>query len=196
MNPFTSLALAWRAHRRCRDLRVGHDHRLEEAVRAMGHQVAGGSSLTASVRLANASHPTATLGAVVAHIEGGSTVSEACRRVSDSTDSASDASLVVQVIALAADHGGDPVAHIDALETTLRERRHARDERRSQASTALASTRFLTVLPIVCSVWICVDDESVREVLLASPLGYACLTIGIVLNVIGRRWVNRLVRFT
>ena len=120
---------------------------------------------------------------------------EACDRLAIGADATSDTSLTLRVIALAAEHGGDPVAHIDALEGTLRERRHARDERRSQASTALASTRFLTVLPIVCSVWICLDDQSVRDVLLRSPLGYACLTIGLILNVVGRRWVTRLVRF-
>ncbi|MFZ9385065.1 MAG: type II secretion system F family protein [Ilumatobacteraceae bacterium] len=196
MNPLTRSSLAWRARRRCRNLRIDHDHNLEEAVRALGHHLASGSSLTAAIRLAQASHPTSTLGHVAAAVEGGSTVAEACHHATRSGDEASDGSLALMVIALAAEHGGDPVAHIEALETTLRERRHARDERRSQASTALASARFLTILPIVCSVWICLDDPSVRDVLLNSPIGYACLTIGVFLNVIGRRWVTRLVLFT
>jgi len=195
MNPFDASSLRWRARRRCRDLRVAHDHHLEEAVRALGHHLASGSSLTTAVRLANASHPTATLGELRAAVDRGSTMVEACDRLAIDDDATSDTSLTLRVIALAAEHGGDPVAHIDALEGTLRERRHARDERRSQASTALASTRFLTVLPIVCSVWICLDDQSVRDVLLGSPLGYACLTIGLILNAVGRRWVTRLVRF-
>lgn len=195
MNPLDSFSLGWRVRRRCRDLRAVHDHRLEEAVRALGHHLASGSSLTTALRLANVSHPTVTIGHLVADVDRGSTIAEACHRVVASTPATSDASLTLHMVALAAEHGGDPVAHIDALESTLRERRHSRDERRSQASTALASTRFLTVLPIVCGVWICLDDQSVREVLLGSPLGYACLTIGLVLNIIGRRWVTRLVRF-
>ncbi|MBU3689152.1 MAG: hypothetical protein B7C54_06020 [Acidimicrobiales bacterium mtb01] len=195
MSPLTRSSLAWRARRRVRDLRIGHDHHLEEAVRALGHHLASGSSLTTALRLTHSAHPTATLARLVSEIDRGSSVAEACHRATESADPKSDGSLTLLVIALAAEQGGDPIAHIDALEATLRERHHANDERRSQASTALASTRFLTILPVVCSVWICLDDRSVREVLIASPIGYACLVIGITLNVVGRRWVTRLVRF-
>ena len=77
---------------------------------------------------------------------------------------------------------------------TLRSRRHAAADRLTQASTAIASIRLLTWLPLVCAMWMVLDDAAVREVLFASPIGWACLVSGVVFNLLGRQWTNRLVR--
>ena len=58
---------------------------------------------------------------------------------------------------------------------------------------ATASIRMLTWLPIACTGYLIVEDDATRAVLLHSPLGSACLGIGITLNQIGRFWVRRLV---
>jgi tight adherence protein B len=105
----------------------------------------------------------------------------------------SDLVLTLQVLKMAAEVGGEPTRHVNALAETLRARRRAAADRLTQASTALASIRLLTWLPVACAIWMVVDDPGVRAVLIASPIGWACLTAGVVFNLLGRHWTHRLV---
>ncbi len=190
---FTSTT--WRTRHRYRSL-VLDDTKLESSIGSLAQHLAGGDSLVTALRRADAAYPSATLRSIILGIDSGLTIAQSCRQVLASETASSDHALVVHVIRLVAEHGGEPLAQITALEATLRDRRHARDERLSQASTALASIRFLTVVPIVCGVWVCIDDESVRRVLLGSSLGFVCLVVGLALNLAGRRWTRRLLVVT
>lgn len=104
-----------------------------------------------------------------------------------------DLVLTLQVLMLAARVGGEPSRHVDALADTLRSRRWSREERRTHAASALASIRLLTWLPVVCVVWMIADDAEVRHLLLATPLGWTCTSLGVAFNLTGRRWTKRMV---
>jgi len=106
---------------------------------------------------------------------------------------AGDLSVVLHVISLASEVGGDAAHHIDALIDTLLDRSYARQDRQAQASTAMASTRLITWLPVVCAAWIVSDSPAIRKTMLATPLGWTCLALGIGLNLVGRIWTKKLI---
>jgi Flp pilus assembly protein TadB len=101
--------------------------------------------------------------------------------------------MALHVIALASEVGGDIAQQLDCLIDTLLDRSLAKAERETQAATATASIRLITWLPVVCGAWILSDSPAIRQVVFATPLGWACLTMGIGLNFIGRTWTKRLV---
>lgn len=165
---------------------------------SMSRHLRSGSSLTASLGAAGRSHPQEWTFTVLRSVASGDSLADAVAtrldRETVERHPDGDIVLTLQVIGLAARVGGEPARHIDALVETLRSRRHAAADRLTHASTAIASIRLLTWLPIVCAVWMVLDDSAVREVLVASPIGWVCLVSGVVFNLIGRQWTNRLVR--
>ena len=57
----------------------------------------------------------------------------------------------------------------------------------------MASTRLITWLPVVCAAWIVSDSPAIRKTMLATPLGWTCLALGIGLNLVGRIWTKKLI---
>ena len=189
----------WRIRRRLTGLRINSRPVDCLAIaESMSRHLRSGSSLTASLGAAGRSHPQEWVFTVLRSVTSGDSLADAVTaRLARETDERrphGDVVLALQVIGLAARVGGEPTRHIDALVETLRSRRHAAADRLTQASTAIASIRLLTWLPLVCAVWMVLDDSAVREVLFASPIGWACLISGVVFNLLGRQWTNRLVR--
>lgn len=183
---------------RARNLR--HDGRASDCVaiaETIGRHVRSGSSLSAALRTAARAHPHPWCRDVIRSLDDGSTLAAAaesrleaeleCRRPDP------DLVLTLQVLAMAAEVGGEPTRHVDALGDTLRTRRQAAADRLTQASTAIASIRLLTWLPAVCAAWMVVDDSAVRAVLLGTPIGWTCLVAGVAFNLLGRHWTSRLV---
>jgi Flp pilus assembly protein TadB len=99
--------------------------------------------------------------------------------------------LVGQVLAVAAEQGGAPAEAIDRAATTLRDRAALRAERIAHASSARLSTRVMTVLPIGFTALVAATHPGVRAVLLTTQIGWACLGIGLALNLTGRAWAKR-----
>lgn len=167
---------------------------LEPALSAMARHVRSGSSLHAALRAAHERHRSDLVEEILHLLDRGSSLRSACDSVLTSTGRRSSAQiLVLNVLALSADSGGDVSSNLDAVVESLRDQRIVRDERLANAATALVSTRVLTWLPVVCAGYLVLDDESIRRVLLGSPIGWTCLTVGIALNLIGRRWTRSLV---
>jgi len=104
-----------------------------------------------------------------------------------------DVAFVGQVLAVAAEHGGAPAEAIDRAAATLRERAALRAERSAQAASARLSTQVMTVLPLAFTAVVATSDPAVRDVLLGTPLGWTCLTVGAGLNLVGRVWARRVV---
>lgn len=101
-----------------------------------------------------------------------------------------DAFLVRSIIAAGA---GGPAASfaLQRAAWALRERQAIRLERRTYASQAVFSARVLSWLPVVFGMVMAFTNRSVRSVYLGGTAGIACLTIGLVLNVAGRRWMRK-----
>jgi tight adherence protein B len=76
---------------------------------------------------------------------------------------------------------------------TLRDRVALDREVAALSSQARASAAVLVVAPIVFAVLAGVADPQVAQVLLAEPLGWACVAGGAVLDGLGALWMTRLV---
>lgn len=188
-----------RIRRRAASLRV-HDDSADPltVTEDLARHLRAGSSIVASLRAAQRAHPQLWCRAILRAVDDGASLADAVEsRLAGEMRSRrprSDLVLTLQVVGMAARVGGEPTRHVDALVETLRSRRHAAADRLTHASTAIASIRLLTWLPVACATWMVLDDPSVREVLLASPIGWSCLAAGTIFNLLGRRWTNRLVQ--
>lgn len=100
--------------------------------------------------------------------------------------------LAVAVIVAAAEVGGSAAPAIDRVAATLRQRAADRDERRVQAAQARLSAHVMTAVPVVMLALLVVSDGDVRTTL-ATPVGGACVVVGLTLNVVGWLWMRRIV---
>lgn len=100
--------------------------------------------------------------------------------------------LALGVIATAAQLGGSPAQAIDRTAATLRQRAADADERRVHAAQARLSAHVLTALPIAMLLLLFVTDGDVRAAA-TSPLGAACIGIGLSLNTVGSMWMRRII---
>ena len=170
---------------------------LIDALSSMSRSVRSGLSLATALQISITQHPCDLFAQLHSLISRGMALNTACHKLLDgSSESAenTDHMMTLHVIALASEVGGDIARQLDCLIDTLLDRSQAKVERQTQAATATASIRMITWLPVVCGVWILSDSSAVRHVLLATPLGWACLTIGVGLNFVGRTWTHKMVR--
>ena len=167
-----------------------------DSLSAMTRSLRSGQSLASSLHQASITEPCDLLIRLAAAINNGQSLNQACNYLIEADEKqnpAGDLSVVLHVMSLASEDGGDAAHHIDALIDTLLDRSYARQDRQAQASTAMASTRLITWLPVVCAAWIVSDSPAIRKTMLATPLGWTCLALGIGLNLVGRLWTKKLI---
>lgn len=116
--------------------------------------------------------------------------------LADWTAAAPDAPSRIAGAALlvAADVGGPGADAIEAAADGLRERAAADDEVDALSVQARLSAVVLTAAPVVFAVLLTAVDPSSSRFLLTTPAGWACLAIGLGLDVVGATWMARLVR--
>ncbi len=170
---------------------VGNDE-LAEALESMVRSLRSSRSLIGAIVDSTTKHPTDLTRALARSLASGRTLHEACDQLL-ATENDRDAVLTLQSLSLCAAHGGDSVANLDSVVATLHERRHLAAERLVHASTAAASTRLITWLPVACGGLLLADSPSLRHTMFATPFGWSCLAIGASLNLLGRVWTRRLV---
>lgn len=103
-----------------------------------------------------------------------------------------DAAVVTTVLGAAAALGGPMAASLDAGAALLRERVHLRAEAGAHAAQAKLSARVLTAVPLAFAAWSALTSATFRAAVTAGP-GPVCLLTGCVLNLVGWRWMRRLV---
>jgi Flp pilus assembly protein TadB len=104
-----------------------------------------------------------------------------------------DERLALEVLRVLAAHGGPTAAPLDRAAAVLRERRALAEERRAQAAQADLSAKVLSVVPVGFVTLAGATDRGLAQLLLATPLGWACLAVGGALDLIGWRWMRRIV---
>lgn len=173
---------------------------LVSVLSSLSRSLRGGHSLRHAVIEAGNQESAGVIHFLAQRLSAGSALDQACaefrarrttRRRRPSTDD--ENSLVIGVMELAQAMGGDEARLIDSLVHSLIERRHVRHERQTQATTALSSMRLLTWLPIICGLWIVTESDSSRNFIFHTAAGRLCLIAGIVLNLMGRLWAERIV---
>jgi len=154
----------------------------------VARQVRSGSSLTAAAL--EAIDRSSPLGDVVDRLVAGSSLTEALAAV-DARDT--DLALTVQALSATAHLGGPVAATLDEAAAVLRERAAARAERRAHSSQARLSARVLTVVPLGFATWSAIASQRTRDVYLSTGAGGICAVCGLVLNLVGWRWMRRIV---
>lgn len=101
--------------------------------------------------------------------------------------------LVADALALAGASGGSQVAALRSVGATLLERDALDREVRALAAQAQLSALVLVVTPAAFAAAVAVLDHRIAVFLLASPLGWACLVGGLLLDGAGAWWMRRLV---
>jgi len=92
-----------------------------------------------------------------------------------------DVALAVHVLRLCATQGGAVSESLDRAAATLREREAVAQERVAHSAQARLSARVLTVLPIAFGGWTVLTTPAVQHFFL-TPIGVACLVLGLGLN--------------
>lgn len=107
-------------------------------------------------------------------------------------DPASPTGLALTVVRSCADLGGPAAAPLERVATTLRMRSAIADEQRAHSAQAQLSARVLTVVPVALLALLAMTEPNVRGAL-ATPPGYAAVTAGAILNMVGWRWMQRII---
>ena len=92
------------------------------------------------------------------------------------------------VVALDAGHGTADA--LDAVAVTLRDRTTVGREVRALASQAKLSAGVMAFTPLGFAVLLSGSDAGARAFLLHSPIGLACLGVGVSLDLLGYRWMR------
>lgn len=125
---------------------------------------------------------------------GGRSVDEAVGALGPVDDP--DGRLGIAVIKVLASTGGPPAEPLDRAAAVLRDRRAAAGERAIGAAQSRISAQVLSLLPVAVTAWSLATDDRLRHVLVGTPAGPVCLAVGGGLDLIGWRWMRRIVERT
>lgn len=101
--------------------------------------------------------------------------------------------LAAVALELSAEAGGSGAAVLDGVSESLRDRVALEREVVALSSQARASAALLVVAPVVFTIVVGAVEPRLWSVLLGSPIGWACLVIGVGLDALGALWMARLV---
>ena len=179
---------------RIESFRNGSDHRgLNGAdfLEVVDRHVQLGSSLRGAViRATDETGGLPALGVLLLHCKTGAPL-DAPEIIADAAEHEADEAFLIRSIVAAGAGGPAASFALQRAAWALRERHAIRLERRTQAAQAMFSARILSWLPVVFGVIMAVTNRSVRGAYFGGVAGLACLFVGILLNVAGRRWMTR-----
>lgn len=181
---------------RARSLPMRHADALADIVDGLARTIRGGAPVVTAVRAAAVDAPQAVgdgLVALASLVDRGVPIVDA---VDDWAESSAidGARLVATSFAVTSAAGGDHGRALAAVADTLRERRALRRELAALSSQARLSAAVIAVAPLGFAVVAASLDAAVADVLLGTPLGVACVTLGVVLDVAGWQWMDRITR--
>lgn len=100
--------------------------------------------------------------------------------------------LAATALELSADAGGASARVLDGVADSLRDRVALDREVAALSSQARASAVLLVVAPVVFTVFSGAIDPRIPATLFGTPVGWACLVIGLALDALGALWMARL----
>lgn len=102
--------------------------------------------------------------------------------------------LSAAAVLLASEAGGAPARAVDGVAATLRSRLDVAAEVRALASQARISALVMVAAPLAFAAFSTATDRKTRAFLLGTPVGLACLVIGIGLDAVAAVWMQHLSR--
>lgn len=130
---------------------------------------------------------------ILAAIRRGRSLVEAVGAADGSVlDPASATGLALTVVRSCADLGGPAAAPLERIAATLRTRAAIADEQMAHSAQAQLSARVLTLVPVALLAMLALTEPNVRGAL-GTPAGYVAVALGAILNVVGWRWMQRII---
>ena len=177
-----------RENRRFRPGRDGDDPaEVARWCEALARAVRGGASVIVALREVDppASH-VATVASVIRECE------RTGRFVLRERDGSPHLTLALAVVSATFEHGGPGAEPLDRAAAVLRARSAEQAERRVQSAQARLSAQVMSLLPVSMLILLVTTSASVRTVV-ATPAGSALVATGGALNLVGWRWMRRII---
>jgi tight adherence protein B len=172
------------------------DEALSDWLDAAARSVRSGGSLAQALAGAAASVASTPLGgdvlALRRAIERGDPLSGALEAF-DRASPSPPRQLAVRALILASEVGGAPSAALDGVSATLRHLVGIRGEARALATQARLSAVVIAASPVAFTLVAASVDGRVLAFLVGSPVGLACLALGLGLDALGAWWMARLI---
>jgi tight adherence protein B len=105
-----------------------------------------------------------------------------------------DVALATRTLSVASNGGYGVAKTLEKSASILREREHIALERKAQTAQIRLSTSVLSWIPLAICAWVITQQTHTRAFLLHSPLGLLCITVGLLFNIAGRKWIARIAR--
>lgn len=156
---------------------------------ALSRAVRGGATLTTAIRTTS---PPPSLGAevdrIVLALDRGATIADALAVRSSSVH----VDVAIVVIRACAVHGGSAAEPLDRAAATLRARATDDADRHTHSAQARLSAMVMTTLPVAMLALLVMTSASTRAAVASTP-GLVAVIVGAALNIVGWRWMRRLV---
>jgi tight adherence protein B len=192
--PLAGAAFEVRRRRHDRRRAIAMDEGMADGVRAIAAGLRAGLSVPQAIRFAadEAEAPLAgSLARIVDAADVGEPLDTAIHRWARDAGTA-DARLVEGVLGLHRRSGGDLPRVLDRVAETLRERRAVSREVRALTAQARLSGAILGLLPIGFFAFLWLTSRRDIEGAFRTPLGLACLGLGLLLELLAFLWIRRL----
>ena len=186
------LERAFPARRRAR-----RDAQLPDALDRLASGLRGGQSIgPALVELAGPlPEPLGLeLRSVAASLAHGAPVATALAAWAELPGASGDVRLVAAALTLGANAGGEVARAVDRIAATMRERRELQAEVHALATQARASAAVLAIAPLAFTGLVASIEPGAVAFLVTTPVGLACLTVGLGLEALGATWMARITR--
>jgi tight adherence protein B len=190
-----ALSIRFARERRARAVvRARREEQLADAVGALVSAIRAGMSIPQAFAYAaaEAEPPLADdLGSLVAALDVGVPLHDALTLWADRMDS-DDARLIAAAMELHRRAGGDLPTVLAQVTATVRERVAASRDVRAMTAQARLSGAILGMLPVGFFVFLWLTSRSEIEGALRTPLGVACVVLGLTLDGVAFLWIRRL----
>jgi tight adherence protein B len=173
----------------------GSDRALPELLEGVARELRSGSSLTAAlVVAADGIDPGVdpSCSELARSLRRGGDL-DAALAVWSSRGSGPGRQLAATALALGARTGGASALVVDGVADTLRDRLAIEREVAALSSQARASAALLVGAPVLVAVLAAAADERIASFLLGSPVGWACILVGVALDLVGAAWMRAIV---
>jgi tight adherence protein B len=155
---------------------------------------AGGTIATAVAHAARGDGPLARdFARVDTRVRLGAPLSDALAAWTSERD-APGVDVAAGALAMCTSVGGRAADALEGLATSLRDRRAVVAEARALSAQARMSALVVGGMPLLYLAWSGVADRGAFDALTGSPVGRACVAVGVGLEVVGIWWMRRILR--
>lgn len=183
------IGLRFARHRRARQVAAAVPSTLE----AIAAELRSGATVASAVLSATGAEGplAADLATIRARVEFGATLTEALAAWSSESD-APGVRAAAGALAVATLAGGRAAEALDGLAASLRGRLAVLAEAKALSSQARLSAVVVGGAPLAYLLFSAAVDRSSVAVLVGTPAGLVCLTVGLVLEALGALWMRRI----